>query len=122
MKNRILSFAFLVLVISALFGAKDSFAQNRRGEPNVLPTGYYVVDSDDNAPLPWRPNYFFIDTLFQPFSWYRIKSGPRQFFIGDRPFHFFYDPYNAGHAFDPAYIPTMDTINDAMAGPIPIGF
>jgi hypothetical protein len=122
MKNRILSLALFVLTVSMLFGAEKSLAQNRRGEPNVLPTGYYVVDSDDNAPLPWRPNYFFIDTLYQPFSWYRIKSGPRQFFIGDRPFHFFYDPYNNGHGFDPNYIASMDTTNDAMAGPIPIGF
>ncbi|MEI8135240.1 MAG: FlgD immunoglobulin-like domain containing protein [bacterium] len=119
MKNRILSIAFLALVSLMLFGAKNSFAQNRRGEPNVLATGYYVVDSDDNAPLPWRPNYFFIDTLYQPFSWYRIKSGPRQNFPGDRPWHFFYNPLNG---FTPAAIAAMDTVNDCMAGPIPTGF
>lgn len=117
MKNRILSFALLALVGLMLFGAKDSFAQgNRRGEPNVLSSGYYVVDSDDNAPLPWRPNYFFIDTLYQTFSWYRIKSGARQSFLGDRPWHFFYRPDQLSN------LATMDTIDNCMAGPIPIGF
>ena len=59
MKNRILSFALLAFVGLMLFGVKNSSAQgNRRGEPNILSSGYYVVDSDDNAPLPWRPNYF----------------------------------------------------------------
>jgi hypothetical protein len=126
MKNRILIIALFALLGSMLFGAKSTFAQNRRGEPNNLATGYYVVDSDDNAPLPWRPNFAILDTLYQPFTWYRIKSGPRQFFIGDRPWHFFYDPVNyqngAAQGFNPTYIPTMDTTNDAIAGPIPMGF
>jgi hypothetical protein len=53
MKNRILFFALLMLTGLMLFGVKNSSAQgNRRGEPNVLATGYYVVDSDDNAPTP----------------------------------------------------------------------
>src|SRR5579872_1088392 len=92
MKNRILSFALLAIMSLMLFGVKNSLAQgNRRGEPNVLATGYYVVDSDDNAPTPWRPNYFFIDTLYQPYTWYRIKSGPQQFFPGDRELHYFYN-------------------------------
>ena len=129
MKNRILSFALLALVGLMLFGAKNSFAQgNRRGEPNVLSSGYYVVDSDDNAPLPWRPNYFFIDTLFQPFTWYRIKSGAQQFFPGDRPLHYFYRP-DANHTYSGPLLgqgwsnaATMDTTEDCMAGPIPIGF
>ncbi len=126
MKNRILSFAFLALVSLMLFGVKNSNAQgNRRGEPNVLNSGYYVVDSDDNAPLPWRPNYFFIDTVYQTFSWYRIKSGPQQQFFGDRLLHYFYNPANRTYDYlsktwsNPS---TMDTIDNAMAGPIPIGF
>ncbi|MEP7233800.1 MAG: T9SS type A sorting domain-containing protein [Ignavibacteriota bacterium] len=128
MKNRILSFALLAIMSLMLFGVKNSFAQgNRRGEPNVLSTGYYVVDSDDNAPTPWRPNYFFIDTLFQPYTWYRIKNGPQQSLIGDRPLHYFYDPtgrtYNGplpGQGW--TNVTTMDSTNDAMAGPIPIDF
>src|SRR5258708_2355482 len=117
MKNRILSFALFVLVISLLLGAEKSQAQNRRGEPNVLATGYYVVDSDDNAPLPWRQNYFFMDTVYQPYSWYRIKSGQRQFFPGDRPWHFFYNPLQMTNGVGS---PVMDTTDDAIAGPIPI--
>jgi len=125
MKNRILIIALLALAGSMLFGAKNSFAQNRRGEPNVLPTGYYVVDSDDNAPLPWRPNPIFLDTLYQPFTWYRIKNGARQFFPGDRPFHYFYRPdqFLASPPNLPwTASPTMDTVDNCMAGPIPIGF
>ena len=129
MKNRILFFAFLALMGLMLFGAKNASAQgNRRGEPNVLSTGYYVVDSDDNAPLPWRPNYFFIDTLYQGFSWYRIKSGAQQRFPGDRELHYFYKP-DASHTYSGplpnqgwSNAATMDTIDNAMAGPIPIGF
>src|SRR5258706_15754944 len=115
MKSRILSFALLALVVSMLFGAEKSQAQNRRGEPNILATGYYVVDSDDNAPLPWRPNYFFLDTVYQPFSWYRIKNGPRQITPGDRPWHFFYRPDQfTGPGGTPS--PTMDTTDNCLAG------
>src|SRR5882672_5590498 len=97
MKNRILSIALLAFIGLMLFGVKNSFAQgNRRGEPNNVSTGYYVVDSDDNAPAPWRPNYFFVDTGFQSFSWYRIKNGPQQSFPADRPWHFFYRPGQFG--------------------------
>jgi len=91
---------------------------DRRGEPSgltePLATGYYVVDSDDNAPLPWgRPNYFFVDTNYQTSTWTRISSGPRQF---ARPGYYFFDPNNI---FNPA---GMDTTDNSMAGPIPIGF
>src|SRR5689334_14573419 len=119
MKNRILSIALLALVGLMLFGVQSSFAQNRKGEPNVLSQGYYVVDSDDNAPTPWRPNYFFVDTGFQAFTWYRIKSGPQQRFPGDRPWHYFYNPADFGKD---GGLSAMDTTDDCMAGPIPIGF
>ncbi len=80
----------------------------RRGEPNVLSTGYYVVDSDDNAPTPWRPNYFFVDTNYHAFEWRRVISGPRQF---SAPGTYFFNP-SYGNNFA-----TMDTANEAMAGP-----
>jgi len=128
MKNRILSFALLAFVGLMLFGVKNSSAQgNRRGEPNVLGTGYYVVDSDDNAPKPWRPDPYFLDTLYHPEFWYRIKNGPQQFFPGDRELHYFYNP--KGQTYSGPFIGQgwsnasgMDTTNDCMAGPIPLGF
>ena len=102
-------------VSGMLFTADSSYGQgSRRAEPNILSTGYYAVDSDDDVPTPWRPNYFFVDTLFQPFSWRRIISGPNQ--VGSIYPYYFYRP-------DQLATPlTMDTTNNAMAGPIPIGF
>jgi hypothetical protein len=98
-----------------LFGVNVASAQSgdRRGEPNVLSTGYYVVDSDDDAPLPWRPNYFFVDTNYQPVTWRRIANGPRQFASWG---NFFFNPNGWND------IANMDTSDNAMAGPIPIGF
>ncbi len=113
--RRVLSMSLLVLATLLLFKAGNVKAQSsdRRGEPNVLSTGYYVVDSDDNAPLPWRPNYFFVDTSYQPTTWTRIGSGSRQFYP---PGYFFYDPTQL---LNPA---GMDTADNAIAGPLPIGF
>ena len=115
MKNRLYIFALLLAVSGMLFTADSSYGQgNRRAEPNILSTGYYAVDSDDDVPTPWRPNYFFVDTVFQPFSWRRIASGPNQ--IGSIYPYYFYRP-------DQLATPlTMDTIDNAMAGPIPMGF
>lgn len=117
MKNRLLSLALLALVSVMLFGADRSFAQgSRRGEPNVLSTGYYAVDTDDDAPLPWRPNYYFVDTSYQPFLWHRVRSGPRQFSAPGEQKYFFYRPDQV------ANLNTMDTIDNCLAGPLPIGF
>jgi hypothetical protein len=115
MMRRVLSMSLLVLASLLLFKAGTVNAQSgdRRGEPNVLSTGYYVVDSDDNAPLPWRPNYFFVDTNYQPTTWTRIGSGTRQFYPLGR---FFFDPLNL---LNPA---GADTTDNSMAGPYPIGF
>src|ERR1035437_8152250 len=71
-------------------------SKDRRGEPNALATGYFVVDSDDNAPTPCRPNYFFVDTAFNPIEWNRVSTGPKQF---ARPGTFFFNPtYTVGQA------------------------
>jgi hypothetical protein len=105
----LLAFGFLSFVV------KDANAQgSRRAEPNVLSTGYYAVDSDDNAPTPWRPNYFFVDTTFQPFTWTRIGSGPQQFYTFP---NYFYRPSQLGGAPE-----NMDTTDNCMAGPVNIGF
>jgi hypothetical protein len=122
MLSRLFTIAMLMIVGGLLLTA-DSYAQgSRRAEPNVLSTGYYAVDSDDDVPTPWRPNYFFVDTLFQPFSWRRIHSGPSQP-ISIFPYYF-YRPNQFNTPNDPnsGAPETMDTIDNAMAGPIPMGF
>ncbi len=123
MKNRLLSLILFVLAGVLLFGADRSMAQgDRRGEPggstavNFLSSGYYAVDSYDDAPLPWRPNYFFMDTTYHPFEWHRVRSGPQQPTPPIEPFYYFHDPANASN-------PTaQDTVDNCIAGPIPIGF
>jgi hypothetical protein len=109
---KILSF-LLCGLLTASFTLSNTQAQDRRGEPNVHSSGYYVVSSDDNATLAHRPQYFFVDTSYQPSTWRRIATGPRQF---APPGHFFYNPSGWGN------ISAMDTADNAMAGPIPIGF
>jgi hypothetical protein len=115
MMRRVLHMSVLAVVALLLFKVSAATAQSsdRRGEPNILSTGYYVVDSDDDAPLPWRPNYFFVDTNYQPATWTRIGTGPRQFYA---PGRYFYNPLNLQNPNQ------MDTTDNAMAGPIPIGF
>lgn len=115
MKNRLFSLAMLIVLGLVMFASSNSNAQgSRRAEPNVLSTGYYAVDSDDDAPTPWRPNYFFVDTTFQPFTWQRVGSGPQQFYPPDRCF---VRPSQLS-----GNLNLMDTTDNAMAGPFPIGF
>jgi len=110
--------ASMMLTSTVLAQSKD-----RRGEPSSLSTGYYVVDSDDNAPTPWRPNYFFVDTTYNRTEWNLILTGPQQ-----NPF--VVPPGGTGapqptgvYFFNPAYstYSQMDTSNNAMAGPIYMG-
>ncbi|HYM21321.1 MAG TPA: FlgD immunoglobulin-like domain containing protein [Candidatus Kapabacteria bacterium] len=117
MKQRLLLLLVLTLAGITLFGSRNSYGQgSRRGEPNILSTGYYVVDSDDNAPKPWRPDYFFLDTTFQPFTWIRIQNGPRQLRQPPNGNYYFWSPDQTANP------NTMDTTNNCLAGPIPIGF
>ena len=99
---------FVLLSMLALVSTVGAQSKDRRGEPSILSTGYYVVDSDDNAPTPWRPNYFFIDTTYNRTEWTMVATGPQQF---AQPGTFFFNPSYPN-------FPTMDTTNDAMAGPI----
>jgi hypothetical protein len=95
-------------------------AANSRLSPQIS-TGYYFVDSDDEAPDFWRPDPTqFVDTLTEPGTWRRIVSGPRQFAAT-----YWTDPTQntyGGWAFfrNPANV--NDSTNDAFAGPISIGF
>lgn len=113
--RRVYCMSVLACLVMLLLGVNVASAQSgdRRGEPNVLSTGYYVVDSDDDASPPWRPNYFFVDTNYQPVTWTRIANGPRQFVA---PGRFFYNPHQWQD------IVNMDSADNAIAGPMPIGF
>ncbi len=106
------AFVALVACLSILAIVSKGRAQSpdRRGEPATsLSTGYFVVDADDNAPAPWRPQYFFMDTSYQRTQWTQVWTGPQQF----APYgEYWYDPT---HANAPSL---MDTVNNCIAGPI----
>lgn len=93
----------------------------------AVSTGYYFVDSDDEAPDYWRPNPDITDTTIEPNLWRRILPGPRQrdpqYWVDnpDEGLRFFRNPglpFPTGDFFNG---PT-DSTDDAIAGPIPIGF
>lgn len=92
----------------------------------AVSTGYYFVDSDDDAPDYWRPSVMVYDTADEPGLWRRIVPGarilPRDFWTQnpDEGLRFFRNPAypNDGNFWDN---PT-DSTDDAIAGPIPIGF
>lgn len=95
-------------------------AANPTTQP-AISTGYYFVDSDDEAPDYWRPDPSqFVDTLTEPGTWRRIVSGPNQI----QP-SYWMDPARnvyGGHAYfrNPGNL--SDSTDDAIAGPIDIGF
>jgi hypothetical protein len=95
-------------------------AANPRTDP-AISTGYYFVDSDDEAADYWRPDPSqFVDTLTQPSTWRRILSGPNQF-----PSSYWTSPSQnifGGWAFfrNPGNL--ADSTDNAFAGPISIGF
>jgi|GEM_PF-1813165 len=101
---------FACLSVLALASMGRAQSQDRRGEPATsLSTGYYVVDADDNAPAPWRPQYFFMDTSYHRTEWTQIWTGPQQ------------NAPQGEYFFDPTHINApslMDTLNNCMAGPI----
>lgn len=114
-----------ILRRSGNFTAAGSYPQPIPNAAQSLPaqrltpavsTGYYMADSDENT-LPWRPNPGeFVDTTFQPGTWRRILSGPNQAptsFWDNNPdgYRFFRNPANP-----------VDSMDNAFAGPIPIGF
>lgn len=95
-------------------------AANPRTQP-AISTGYYFVDSDDEAPDFWRPDPTqFIDTLTEAATWRRIVSGPNQF-----PAGYWSDPTQntyGGYAYFSNPGLASDSTDDAFAGPISIGF
>ncbi|HET7153203.1 MAG TPA: T9SS type A sorting domain-containing protein [Candidatus Kapabacteria bacterium] len=102
----------LLLVFVLLTEVAASYAQPkpyRKWVPNNLGMGYYVVDSYDNAPLPWKPVYRFFDTTYEHSQWHRIAPGPDSF-TPDTTYHVYWQSTNG------------DTTNDTYTGAIPLGF
>ncbi len=85
----------------------------------AISTGYYFVDSDDKVKAPWRPNpsEIFQDTTEDESNWRRILSGPNQKSRdyweehSEEGYRYFRNPNNM-----------YDSTDNALAGPIPIGF
>jgi len=92
----------------------------------AVSTGYYFVDSDDAAPDYWRPIPYIIDTTTESNLWRRILPGPRlrspDYWQGNPDGLCFFRnpalPLPEGDFFNGA----TDSTDDAIAGPIPIGF
>jgi len=99
------------------------------GNPVTRPaisTGYYFVDSDDQAPDYWRPSPSIIDTTTDPNLWRRILPGPRlrdpaDWVNNPDGLRFFRNPALPLPGGDFFNGPT-DSTDDAIAGPMPIGF
>jgi len=97
----------------------------RDGVNRAVSTGYYFVDSGDDAPDFWRPTVEVADTNDDPTLWRRIIQGPRIFppsYWEQNPnegLRFFRNPAQANF-FDHG-VP-VDSTHAAIAGPIPIGF
>ncbi|HEY3875045.1 MAG TPA: FlgD immunoglobulin-like domain containing protein [Candidatus Kapabacteria bacterium] len=107
---------YLALIVCAALVAHTFSARaqssNRRAVPSSLSTGYFVVDSDDNSPAPWRPTVFFLDTNYLPTQWNRVFTGPQQNAPAN---HYFFDPT---HLNQPSL---MDTVVNCLAGPFYMG-
>ena len=84
-----------------------------------LSTGYYVTDNDaPSLPALWTPTYSFVDTTgLDARTWRRIVSGPNQ-----TPMSTWSAPGSQGKEFfwNPS-VPN-DSTDNAIAGPINIGF
>lgn len=112
----------------------------------AVSTGYYFVDSDDEAPDYWRPTPEIVDTTVEPTLWRRIMAGPRILTGSDGSCRAYWDENpNEGLRFfrNPA-LPTnpsnqrnffvkgpteqdvlanaTDSTDNAIAGPMNIGF
>ena len=84
-----------------------------------LSTGYYVTDNDaPSMPALWTPTYSFVDTTgVDARAWRRIVSGPNQF-----PAETWDLPGSQGKEFFRNPTVPNDSTDNAIAGPINIGF
>jgi hypothetical protein len=85
---------------------------------HAVSTGYYIVDSDDDAGDFWRPNLdrAFLNRLndtepSELIKWKQISTGPLQSFDASEGKPYFQNPGNV-----------LDSTDNAFAGPIRIGF
>lgn len=98
------------------------------GPKAPLATGYYVVDNDGPTIGPyWTPNYTIVDTTgAEAVYWRRILSGPNQrpmstwTQFGSEGYEFFRNPTT--NTPGPNNTIITDSTDDAIAGPISIGF
>lgn len=112
------------------FVFQTSFPKGSGNDLRPLSTGYYFVDSDDDAPDYWRPNVVFVDTTEEPTMWRRILPGPRVFEPDywennpDEGLRFFRNPAipDPGDDTKSFFTDATDSTDDAFAGPIPLGF
>lgn len=110
---------------------------NSLGNPHDNPaisTGYYFVDSDDNAPQFWLPSEQLDDTLNNPNMWTKIATGPRQQanpqtywatnYDANQGYPFFRNPslptQSSGDFFKTGVSYGTDSTDNAIAGPIAI--
>jgi hypothetical protein len=82
-------------------------------------TGYYFTISGDPAGEPWVPNNEFLDTTEDVLNWRKIITGPNQ-----KLQSYWDDPDNADEGLRYFRNPNNpnDSVDQAFAGPIPIGF
>ena len=84
----------------------------------AVSTGYYWADSyDRKAVAPWRPDAQIMDTTEDALNWRRILSGPNQ-----RPMSYWEEHPDEGYRFFRNPADENDSTDNAIAGPIPIGF
>lgn len=104
------------------------------GNPKNVPsisTGYYFMDNGNPGTVwdAWKPtDNALVPTTVEKNLWYRILSGPRQVPIADRNGtkegkNYFRNPAESAYMFDKNDKQTpVDSVNGAIAGPIPLGF
>jgi len=113
----------------------SEFTQYQQPQVAAISTGYYYYDTDERSLDPnkiediWRNKKLIPpDTTYQPNLWKRIISGPRivpRAFWTDNPDgkYFFRNPGDmlTKNIFDPKETGALDTTDNAIAGPIPMG-
>ena len=114
----------------------NEFSAHANKENAAISTGYYYYDSDERNITSsgikdiWKPGVFVPDTSVQPNLWTKVVTGPR---VLDSDHwdsddntngrYFFRNPADGltGSIFDRNRTGDMDTTDNAVAGPIPIG-
>jgi hypothetical protein len=90
--------------------------ENPKNSP-AISTGYYFVHSNDPVIVPWRPIPNILDTTDDTKNWRRILSGPNQ-----RTNNYWLSNLADGRRYFRNPNNMSDSCDNAIAGPIPIGF